>query len=138
MKQSITPWMQLIIKLLDIRTKYENIKQDEELRKNSVTLGWNAIGYCIWFAVFVAIAIGLGSWGIQYINTIAIFLGLVAIIIAVIFAVYSLVFLPLALSASIKQVKLNRRFIGIFSLVLTLLLTIAVTIVIILVANKIK
>ena len=138
MKSNIAPWLRLIFGLAEIRTQYEEIKRNEESKKVSVMLGWKAIKYCFWFAVFVAMAVGLGYWGMSYINTIAFFFGIILIVLAIGIGLYALAFLLFALSCSIKQIKLNRRPIGIFALVLTLVFVAAVSVIAYVVINKIK
>ena len=138
MKGGLKALFNIIFELADIRTKYEEIKMNEESKKVSVVLGWRALRYNFLFALFVAFAVGLGMWGAQYVQTIAFLFGIVLIVLAIGCTIYALAFLLFALSASIKQIKLNRRFIGIFALILTLLFIAAVVASVAVVANKIK
>ena len=134
--KNIMPWIKFFVGLLDIRAQYEEIKKNEEARKVSTLLGWKAIKYCVLLITFAAAAIGLTMWGMSYLNNIAFFFGVILIILAIAFALYIPAFLAFALSCSVKQVKLNRKFIGIFSLILTLLLIAATGAAVVIAFNK--
>lgn len=116
------PILNFIFGLVNIRTIYEEIKHNEESKKVSVVLGKKALGYCFLFALFVSVAAALAYWGSQYVETIAFFFGIILIVIAIGCGLYALSFLAFAFSCSMKQIRLNRKPIGIFALVLTLLL----------------
>lgn len=132
------PILNFIFGLANIRTIYEEIKQNEESKKVSVVLGKKALGYCFLFTLFVTIAVALGYWGAQYVQTIAFLFGIVLIVIAIGCGLYALSFLAFALSCSMKQIRLNRRPIGVFALVLTLIFVIVVAAMTVIVFNKIK
>lgn len=134
--KNIMPWIEIFVGLANIRTQYEEIKKNEDAKATSKVLGWKAIRYDIWLIVFTVIALSLGAWGAQYLNNVGLIVGIVAIIIAIVFAIYIPVFLLFALSASIKQVKLNHKPIGIIALVLTLLLTTAAVVSVVLIVQK--
>ena len=138
MSSKNAPILNFIFGLINIRTIYEDIKQNEESKKVSTVLGKKAIGYCFLFALFVAIAVGLGKWGYQYIHTPAFFLGVIIIVIAIVFGLYSISFLLFAFSCAMKQIRLNRRPVGVIALILTLLLLVIVGVVITIVLKRIK
>ena len=136
--KNIAPWIKFFVGLLDIRSQYEEIKNNEDAKKVSTLLGWKAVKYCVLLVVFAAVAIGLAMWGVPYLNDIGFFLGIISIIIAIVFALYIPAFFAFALSCSLKQIKLNRKPIGIFAFILTLLLLAVAIVAVVVLINSIK
>lgn len=107
-------------KLLDARLAYHDIKNNEEARKTSGLLGKRAIIYDILFILFAAGGAACFVFGGSFLDSGAIFLGIILMILAVALLVMALIYVVLALNCAVKQLCLNRRAIGWISLILPL------------------
>ena len=112
-------------RLLFARTKYEEIKQDEEKRKISTSLGRRALFYGVLILIFVGGAAAMLIWGISLEET---WKQALIIVGAILIVLIMIPFYILALNLSIKQLCLNKRAIGWISLLLPILTTIAVVV----------
>ena len=117
-------------KMIYARELYDEIKENEELRKTSTTLGRSALHYSIILLVFVGGAAALTIWGITMESgwKIALF------ILAGLFFLSMIPFYILAFNFSIKQLCLNKRPIGWISLLLPIIVTVAAAICIVIFA----
>ena len=111
-------------RMIYAREKYEELKQDDEKRKTSTLLGRRALIYDIVLLIFIGGAAALTIYGITMESgwKIALF------IVAGIVALSMIPFYIIALNFSIKQLCLNKRAIGVISLLFPIILTIAVAV----------
>ena len=113
--------LNIIGRLADDRIMMENIKKDPELRKQSKIFGASAIWQSVLFAVFISGSVFLLIAGFTK------YLAVLGNIIAITFGI-GLFFVALemfifALSHTIKQMVLNRRFISWLALIVFIVCT---------------
>lgn len=125
MSKNFIPILHLIGKMVDIRLKYSEIKNNEVERKNSIAMGKTAIMYNIVFLISIACGIAILLFGISLLDSIGILFGIIITLMGAVFILYSFSFLLLALNCAIKQLILNKRAIGWVSLTITLLIIVA-------------
>ncbi len=114
--------LHLIEKMVDIRMKYREIKNNAEERPKSTVMGRTAIQYNIVFLICVTCGVGLLIVGASLLDSIGVIFGIIIAFAGAVFTLVSFVYLLLALNCAIKQMILNKRAIGWVSLVLTLLI----------------
>jgi len=129
-------WLfKLILKLADIRVLYEQIKANPESKKVSTVLGKKALLYNISFIILGTLSIMGTIYFGKTVGTLAFLIGIIGIIVSISTLVVSLQLLVLALSCTIKQLALNRKFIGWFNLILLIGTVIVLCIVVSLLLN---
>jgi len=112
-------WLfKLIMKLADIRILYTQIKENPESKKVSTVLGMKGLGYIVGFIICAFISVLGTIYFAKMYGTLAFLVGIVGIITCVSLLIISTQLLLLALSCTIKQLKLNRKFIGFLDLFL--------------------
>ncbi|MDE7296243.1 MAG: hypothetical protein K2N84_03155 [Clostridia bacterium] len=125
MSKNSTSILHLIEKMVDIRVKYKEIKNNEEERPKSTVMGKSAIMYNIIFLILIACGVAVLIAGIGLLGTIGILFGIILAFAGAVFILVSFVYLLLALNCAIKQLILNKRAIGWVSLTITLLIIVA-------------
>ena len=125
MSKNSTSILHLIEKMVDIRVKYNEIKNNEEERPKSTVMGKSAIMYNIIFLILIACGVAILLVGIGLLNTIGVIFGIILAFAGAVFTLLSFVYLLLALNCAIKQLILNKRAIGWVSLTITLLIIVA-------------
>ena len=125
MSKNSTSILHLIEKMVDIRVKYKEIKNNEEERPKSTYMGKSAIMYNIIFLILIACGVAILIAGIGLLGTIGIIFGIILAFAGAVFILFSFVYLLLALNCAIKQLILNKRAIGWVSLTITLLIIVA-------------
>ena len=115
----------LFNKLADNAATYNNIKSNGEERFTNTRLGRRAIRYNVFFFLFLGSAAALGILAMFLLRNSNLIFGIPLLLIAVGLAVTSIIFLILALDCGIKQIKLNKKPIGIISILLTLFILLA-------------
>lgn len=113
-------------RMLYARVKYNEIKQNDELRKTSTLLGRRALVYDIVLLIFLGCAAALAIWGVTIESGWKILLFILAILLFITMIPYYV----LAFNFSVKQLRLNKRPIGWISLLLPLMLTVAIAVII--------
>lgn len=111
-------------RLVDIGAEYELIKNDESLRENSTLLGRWAIKYNIIFFILFGGAVAVAIWAASMLETAALF-GIILIIAAGVLAVTSLMYAVLAFACSINQLRLNKKPIGVITLLIPIIIIVA-------------
>lgn len=115
----------LLDKLSDIADMYTMLKDDETQRDTSTRLGRWAIKYNIIFFIFLGGGTALGIWGILMFRASSVLYGILLTFGALGFALTSIVFAILAFACDISQMRLNKKPIGLISLLSTILIIIA-------------
>lgn len=115
----------LLDKLADIADFYVNIKDNESERDTNTRLGKWAIKYNIIFFIFLGGAAALAIWAISLFKAESVLLGVLIIFLALGVAITSVIFAILAFASEITQMKLNKKPIGLISLLTTILIIIA-------------
>lgn len=121
---------------LDLRTLYNDIKNNPEAKKTSTVLGKKAIGFWIGFILSLAAGGGLIFWGISMFQSIYIIFGIILLVAGVSIAGYSLLFLVVSINATIKQLCLNRKVVGWVALSLHIITIIAIGVGILFIISK--
>lgn len=120
MASNSTNWflhfLNIIGKLADDKAVYVNIQNDPELKKYSKHFGGRAILYSILFAL---LAIG-GTFLIYtgFTRNIGVILNIFAIMLGIGLVIPSFELFIFALNCTIKQLKINRRFISWLALII--------------------
>lgn len=112
-------------RLVDQREAYENIKHNDEERKNSTYMGKLAIKHNIVYFILMLIITGLAIGAYAFFMKSGIWQGILMIIVAVVCVPYAIIYAMLALNCDIKQMVLNKKPIGWVSLLFTFLIFIA-------------
>lgn len=128
--------LNFVSKMLDIRTSYNDIKNNADAKKVSTLLGKRGLRYIISFLLTAGIGGIVVSYFLKYIDTLAIIFAILGIILGVSLIIISIFYVLLGLSCTIKQLKLNKKAIGWIDLVLIMLSLIAVIVAIVIVLNK--
>lgn len=118
--------------LANARVAYNNAKKDEETRKTVTKFGGRAIVYTIVYVLLVGCGVALFYFGITNIASSLILVSIIAILASVYMLLWGVPYLILAINLTIKQLILNRKFIGWLALILLVIvisLTVAVVII---------
>lgn len=126
----------LINKIINARIAYNNIKKDEELRKNYTRFGRVSLLYTFLFALLTVGGLTLMAVCIK--NMVyAMFLYVIGLIVSIYISGYGLVFVPLSLNLLIKQLCTNKKPIGYVALVMFIIVLIAAVVALVFVFNTI-
>ena len=106
---------------INSRMMYNNLKNDEYARKETTLLGKRALRHILTFLLFWGLAIFSIFKVFEYARSYQILMMILFIVIAIYLVAYGILFLPLALNLTIKQLKLNKRAIGWIDLTLFIL-----------------
>lgn len=109
-------FVNFIVKLIDDRTVYKNLKSDPSARKTTTRFGKSAIGYSVFFAILGTIGALIVAKGFS--GDLGVIVGFFAIVIGIIFLLVSAELLIFAISHTVKQLILNRKAISWIALVL--------------------
>lgn len=122
-----------VLNCLDnIADDYSRIKGNEEERRTSTRLGREAIKYNIAFLLMFGAAVAAAVWAASMFQPDGKrWAGILLIILALAVALTSLIFVIPAFAAEISQMKLNKKPIGLISLLLTLVIIIGGIVVIV-------
>jgi len=111
--------------VVNSRLMYHRLKAEDYARERTTLLGRRGLRHILSFMLFVSVAVAAFvmcfKWGAQG----KIFLMILAIIPGVYATAYSILFLPLALNLTIKQLRLNKKAIGYINVALLILVLIA-------------
>lgn len=110
---------------VNAKEMYNNLKNSDFARPTTTLLGMRALRHILFFALFLAASVACFAniYNLAYSGKI--FMLIIAIMVGIYSAIYSLLFLPLALNLTIKQLKLNKKWIGKLCLALLILVVIA-------------
>lgn len=111
--------------VINTRLMYHNLKADDYARKHTTILGKRALRHIICFAICAALAVFLFAYCFTLGFQGKILIMILAIVGGTYAAAYGILFLPLAFNLTIKQMKLNKKFIGKFCLFLLILVLLA-------------
>ena len=103
-------FLNIIGKLIDDKAIYVNIQNDPELKKYSKHFGGHAILYSIFFAL-----LAIGGTFLMYTGftrNIGVILNIFAIMLGIGLVIPSFELFIFAFSSTIKQLRINRRFIS--------------------------
>lgn len=107
------------------RLMYNNLKKDDFARPRTTLLGKRAFRHILCFALFTAVAIASIAWAIRCGQTAQIFTMILGVVLGVYAGAYGILFLPLAVNLTIKQLRLNKKAIGWIDLLLLIFIIIA-------------
>ena len=107
--------------LVNARIAYNNAKADPETAKTTTTFGKRSLTYFFWFVALAAVAGWLIYFCVTHIVSSLVLIAIGAAVLSVYIVLYSLGLLVLSLNLAIKQVRLNKKPVGIVALVLNLL-----------------
>lgn len=124
-KQNIISLFKFAELLINARVAYNNVKNDEETKKNVATFGQRSLVYFLVFALVGGAAAGLIVWGVNHFLSTLLLVAIGAMVLAVYLALYALGFFILSFNLAIKQKKLNNKVVGIIALVLNILVIVA-------------
>ncbi len=113
---------------VNIRDIYNEIKNNEEAKQVSTVMARKSILFSILFLINCAGAIALIVWGVTLIATFSIIFGIIVTLIGITLAFYSLVYLPLAINALVKQFCLNKKPLSWVALSLLIIIILALII----------
>ena len=117
--------------VINSRLMYNNLKKDDYARQHTTLLGKRALRHLLCFAIAAACAIWLISSMFSLAYQGKILLAILAVVGGIYVAAYGILFLPLAINLTVKQLRLNKKAIGWVDLVILLLTIIAIIAVII-------
>lgn len=109
---------------INSRLMYNNLKNDEYARKRTTLLGMRALRHILTFALFLTVAILAFNGMMSYFYTGQILMGIILFVLGVYTVAYGILFLPLSLNLTIKQLRLNKKAIGYIDLILLILVII--------------
>lgn len=112
-------------KLADQGDIYRNLKNNEEEKNNSNYFGLQAVKYNIFYFILMAAVAGLTIGACAFFMASGVWQGILMIVAAIVILPYTVIFFILALNCDIKQMKLNKKPIGLVSLLFTLFILIA-------------
>lgn len=115
-------------KSANLNTTYKDIKQNPESRAESTVIGKKATKYNIWFLVLIAIAVGSVCLAINFLNQNGLLLGILFIGCAIGLVLWALGNGILAFIATIFQLRLNKKPIGIINLVFSIVVVLVTVI----------
>lgn len=121
-------------KLAPMSKTFSDIKNNPESREVSVVMGKKATKYNIWFLLSMAVAVGCAFLTAHFLSNNGILLGILCIAGVAFFALWGICMSILAFTASIYQLRLNKKPIGIINLVFSLMIILIVIVVFILMA----
>ena len=110
---------------INSRMMYNNLKKDDFARSRTTILGKRALRHILCFAIFATVAVFSVMWAIKSGLTAQIFTMILGIIFGIYAGAYGILFLPLAVNLTIKQLKLNKKLIGWIDLTCLILVLIA-------------
>ena len=115
-------------KIVNARLAYNNAKQDPEVKPNITTFGKRSMWYFVCFLFFAALTGGLVYYGITHFVSTLIFVSILALVAGVYTSIYMLGFYILSLNLAIKQVRLNKKFVGVLAMILNTVVAVAIVI----------
>ena len=108
----------LIDDFLSVRILYNNIKDDPYAKANSTLLGRKCVKNVLLFGVSLILSMLTIKWLISSYFQAKILSIILAIVLLIGLVPYAIMSLPSSINLLIKQLKLNKRFIGFFNLAL--------------------
>ena len=114
--------------LVNAKIAYNNVKEDPEVAKTTIMFGKRSLVYYFVFLALTAATTGLVYFCVTHFASTLILVAIGAIILAVYIGIYAIGMYILSFNLAIKQVKLNKKPIGIIALVLNIIILAAVLI----------
>ncbi len=108
--------------MIDMSDAYHAIKANEEEAKNSKYFGLQAVKNNIILFILTALTIGMTIGAIVFFKASGIWQGILMIIVAIASFPFMIIYIVFALNCDIKQMTLNKKPIGLVSLLFTLLI----------------
>ena len=107
------------------RSMYDNLKNNDYARPRTTILGVRALRHLLCFSICMTITLLLLHSMFDSIQKGAVVMIILKLVGAIYTGMYSLLFLPLAINLTVKQLKLNKRAIGKICLALLILIVLA-------------
>ena len=123
---------------VNARLAYNNAKQDPEVRKDITKFGARGLWYLFLFAVIAGLGLAAIAYFVKNVTTLNVLFAIIMLIIGVYLMIWAIPYFFLALNLTIKQLCLNKKFIGWLDLVLIIAVIVAIIVIILLVFIKIK
>ena len=117
--------LDMFFEYADIRTKYNEIKSNEESKQISTLLAKKSIKFSIIAIILTAFAGLMAFGGIKLLDGILVVLGFILIAMAVVTMIYVIGYYILSLITIIRQFSFNRKGCSIFALILNVLTILA-------------
>ncbi|MBE5735113.1 MAG: hypothetical protein E7361_01540 [Clostridiales bacterium] len=118
-KRNIFSLLKFIDYFIEARIAYNNAKSNPEIKNNTVAFAKRAILYIILYAGLCFGGLALFVYGFNNIPF-AFFLALLALVVGIYLFLYGFPFIFISLNLVIKQLCLNKKFLGWLALVLYL------------------
>ncbi len=136
MSKNFTFWSGMIGRMLNIRVAYDEIKNNPEAKPVSTLLGKKATKYNILFLIMMGLCIATMVGVVEMLTSGGVFIAILLIALAVLFAVMGVGMVILALMCSIYQLRLNKKPTGYVNLIFSILVLVLTIVGVILIALK--
>ncbi|MBE7076635.1 MAG: hypothetical protein E7374_01940 [Clostridiales bacterium] len=110
---------------INARIAYNNAKEDPEVRKSITKFGTRALFYLSVFLLLCGGGIGIFVLSLGNFMSAGIFLSIIGIVSSVYMFIWGLPYFVLALNLTIKQLRLNKKFVGWLALSIIILIVLA-------------